>query len=186
MKIKNHSKKISTLNNFDINSEIKIKQEEEKMDKYLKEARCLQKKVVTKPFLYKISKFVFGNYIAMIGSTRVLPDFIICASPRSGSTSIYEGLLEHPNIFASKIKEVHFFDGNYHRGENWYRYHFPSKLKKLINEKIFEILVTPDFSISSEVIICLSIIYKLSFCAKLEEMQNRNNLISRSFFIMSI
>ena len=117
---------------------IKEKLMEEKSDKYLKEAKFLQKKIIKKPFLYKISKFVFGNYISMMGSTRVLPDFILCAAPRSGSTSIYEGLLEHPNIFTSKIKEVHFFDGNYHRGENWYRYHFPSKLKKLINEKIFK------------------------------------------------
>ena len=138
MKIKNNSEKISTLNNFDINSEKKIKLEKEKSLKYLKEAKYLQKKIVTKPFLYKLSKFVFGNYISMIGSTRTLPDFIGCASSRSGSTSIYEGLLEHPNIFASKIKEIHFFDGNFHRGENWYRYHFPSKLKKLINEKIFK------------------------------------------------
>jgi len=138
LKIRNQSKKISTLNNFDKISENKIKQEKEKSLKYLKEAKYLQKKVVTKPFLYKLSKFVFGDYISMIGSTRTLPDFIVCASPRSGSTSIYEGLLEHPNIFASKIKEIHFFDGNFHRGENWYRYHFPSKLKKLINEKIFK------------------------------------------------
>jgi len=135
---KNHSKKISTSNNFDINSTKKIKQEKEKAIKHLKKTKYLQKKIATKPFLYKFAKFAYRNYISTIGSTHILPDFIICAAPRSGTTSIYEGLLEHPNIFSAKIKEIYFFDGNYHRGENWYRYYFPSKLKKLIYKKILK------------------------------------------------
>lgn len=132
------SRKISTSNNLDINSKNKINQEKEKSIKYLKKTKYLQKKIATKPFFYKFAKFAYRNYISMIGSTHTLPDFILCGAPRCGTTSIYEGLLEHPNIFSAKIKEIHFFDGNYHRGENWYRYHFPSKLKKLINKRIFK------------------------------------------------
>lgn len=58
-------------------------------------------------------------------SLRVLPDFIIIGAQRSGSTSLYNYLIEHPDIIPGLMKEVHFFDNNYHRGANWYRSFFP-------------------------------------------------------------
>ena len=61
----------------------------------------------------------------LTSSRRVLPDFIILGAQRSGSTSLYNYLIEHPDILPGLMKEIHFFDNNYHRGVNWYRSFFP-------------------------------------------------------------
>tara|TARA_B110000196_G_C21153068_1_gene671060 strand:+ start:2295 stop:3269 length:975 start_codon:yes stop_codon:yes gene_type:complete len=117
-------------------TESKINEETKRSRDHLKKSKFLKNKIVKYPILYKFAKFIYKNYINIIGETRVLPDFILCGAPRCGTTSIYEGLSEHPNIFSAKVKEIYFFDGNFHRGENWYRYHFPPKLKKFIIKKI--------------------------------------------------
>jgi hypothetical protein len=56
---------------------------------------------------------------------RQLPDFVIIGAQRGGTTSLYRYLIEHPDIEPASRKEVHFFDGNYERGMDWYRAHFP-------------------------------------------------------------
>ena len=65
---------------------------------------------------------------------RSLPDFIIIGAQRSGTTSLYYYLFQHPEILPCFRKEVHYFDGgldpdvdNYAKGEEWYRAHFPLK-----------------------------------------------------------
>ena len=64
------------------------------------------------------------------GPLRVLPDFIIIGGAKCGTTSLYELLIQHPDIYPALWKEVHFFDKNYGRGMNWYKANFPSKLQK--------------------------------------------------------
>lgn len=56
---------------------------------------------------------------------RVLPDFIILGAQKAGTTTLFDNLVKHPNVKPSDIKEVHFFDNNWLRGEKWYRAHFP-------------------------------------------------------------
>jgi hypothetical protein len=58
---------------------------------------------------------------------RALPDFVIIGAQRSGTTSTYAYLVQHPRIEAAWHKEVHYFDSprNYRRGPGWYRAHFP-------------------------------------------------------------
>jgi len=67
------------------------------------------------------------------GRGRLLPDFIVFGAAKSGTTSLYGALVDHPCIepclsedaqFAN-TKEVRFFDYNYSRGRDWYRSHFP-------------------------------------------------------------
>jgi hypothetical protein len=41
---------------------------------------------------------------------RVLPDFVIIGAQRSGTTSLYELLGQHPQVRPARQKEVHFFD----------------------------------------------------------------------------
>src|SRR5829696_1663514 len=62
---------------------------------------------------------------------RPLPDFIIVGAKRGGTTSLYNYLLEHPQVAPlfprwQQIKGVRFFDNNFHRGLGWYRSHFPT------------------------------------------------------------
>ena len=59
------------------------------------------------------------------GRGHVLPDFIIPGAAKAGTTSLYDWLSRHPFVRAASQKEVHFFDYNYYRGEDWYRSHFP-------------------------------------------------------------
>jgi len=67
------------------------------------------------------------------GRGHVLPDFIVLGAAKSGTTSLYGGLIEHPLVVPcvtrdphfSNTKEVHFFDYNFYRGVDWYRTHFP-------------------------------------------------------------
>lgn len=50
----------------------------------------------------------------------IKPNFLIGGAARSGSTSLYSFLKEHPEVCMSKIKEPQFFAENYERGVEWY------------------------------------------------------------------
>ena len=58
-------------------------------------------------------------------SWRALPDFVIVGAGKAASTSLYDYLVEHPQIDRAFWKEVHFFDHYIEEGVNWYRAHFP-------------------------------------------------------------
>lgn len=70
-------------------------------------------------------------YGRLTAGRRPLPDFMIIGAKRGGTTSLYNYLLEHPQVaplFPARqhIKGVRFFDTNFHRGLGWYRSHFPT------------------------------------------------------------
>jgi hypothetical protein len=54
-----------------------------------------------------------------------LPDFMIIGAPKSGTTSLFEYLCEHPDVARPTRKEIHYFDEKFARGLPWYRRHFP-------------------------------------------------------------
>jgi Sulfotransferase domain len=56
---------------------------------------------------------------------RVLPDFLVIGAMKSGTTTLFAYLKQHPEIRAPANKEIHYFDHDYHRGTPWYRAHFP-------------------------------------------------------------
>ena len=57
---------------------------------------------------------------------RALPAFVIAGAQRSGTSSLYRALVEHPNVRPAVLhKGVHYFDLQYDRGLEWYRSHFP-------------------------------------------------------------
>jgi hypothetical protein len=68
-------------------------------------------------------------------SLRLLPNFMIIGAQRSGTTSLYNYLCQHPEIHPSFPKEVNYFSIYYHKGVNWYRSHFPLSLWKMKNEE---------------------------------------------------
>ncbi len=56
---------------------------------------------------------------------RILkPRFLIIGCPRCGTTSLYTFLIQHPDGLSASKKEIHFFDTNYDKGNNWYKKHF--------------------------------------------------------------
>jgi hypothetical protein len=61
---------------------------------------------------------------------RTLPDFLIIGAQKCGTTFLYQLLVQHPNVKPAFAKEVHYFDLNYRRGDNWYRSHFPLQMRE--------------------------------------------------------
>jgi len=92
----------------------------------------------------KIARDMILKFRKRTSSNRVIPDLIIIGAQKSGTTSLFEYLSQHPRLMPSYVKEVHFFDGglnpnvdNFNCGETWYRAHFPLK-KNASNKKVFE------------------------------------------------
>ena len=48
------------------------------------------------------------------------PDFVYVGMSKAGSTYLYQMCLEHPDLFVPGIKDLFFFDREYHRGLDWY------------------------------------------------------------------
>jgi hypothetical protein len=79
------------------------------------------------------TNFRLGEKAAVVKELRNLlnknslksePDFIIIGAQKCGTTSLYEYLMQHPQIVAASQKEVHFFDLNFAKGVDWYRQQF--------------------------------------------------------------
>ena len=62
----------------------------------------------------------------LTASVRIAPSFLILGAQRSGTTSLYRYLTQHPRIFPALRKEVHYFDFQYDKGRRWYLAHFPT------------------------------------------------------------
>jgi len=53
-----------------------------------------------------------------------LPNLIGCGAGKSGTTSLYYYLSQHPQIFMAAAKELHFFSRHYSEGLSWYESFF--------------------------------------------------------------
>ena len=86
-------------------------------------------------------RFVKRGLSGIRASARVLPDFIISGTVRSGTTSLYYNICEHPSVLPAAYDEIGFFDSNYHLGTNWYRSMFPTEkeMKRVKKETNFAI-----------------------------------------------
>lgn len=54
------------------------------------------------------------------------PDFLILGAMKSGTTSLYKYLCQHPDITPAKEKELQFFSKRFKKGFPWYKSQFPS------------------------------------------------------------
>jgi hypothetical protein len=66
-----------------------------------------------------------ADYRQLTGPLRGLPSALIIGAQKSGTTSLFNYLVEHPDVLAPLTKEVHYFDLHYARGVTWYRGRFP-------------------------------------------------------------
>ncbi len=60
---------------------------------------------------------------------RTLPDFVIIGAQKCGTTFLYQLLVQHPHVKPAFAKEVHYFDLNFRKGDNWYRSYFPLQVR---------------------------------------------------------
>jgi hypothetical protein len=96
----------------------------------------LKDKVNPKSSIYPIARSLYRSYCNFEGPLHLLPNFIIFGVSRSGTTSLYQYLSQHPNIEPCAVKEPRYFDMYYDRGINWYKMNFPSKFQKFVFTKI--------------------------------------------------
>lgn len=72
-------------------------------------------------------------YRRLTSSFRRLPDFIIIGAQKSGTSSLYYYLSQHPSLKLSVSKEIHYY--NYYlrqgKGINWYKSFFPLKVRSI-------------------------------------------------------
>ncbi len=77
---------------------------------------------------------------------RVHPDFIIIGTSKSGTTSLYYYLLQHPLVIPTSKKELFFFDRDYARGMSRYRAHFPTRLNRMRHRAAGRKVITGEAS----------------------------------------
>jgi hypothetical protein len=65
------------------------------------------------------------EYRTRTAPLRTLPGALIIGAQRSGTTSLFNYLVRHPDVLAPLGKEIHYFDIHYSRGPGWYRGRFP-------------------------------------------------------------
>ena len=69
------------------------------------------------------------------GFCRALPDFLIIGAQRSGTSSLYNYLIQHPAVLPALRKEVHYFDDGYAHGLGWYRAHFATTMQRAVVQR---------------------------------------------------
>jgi len=66
-----------------------------------------------------------AGYRYLTGPLRGLPSVLIIGAQRSGTTSLFNYLVQHPHVLPPLGKEIHYFDLHYANGLRWYRGRFP-------------------------------------------------------------
>ena len=92
----------------------------------MKRSNNISKKIFQKLYYQLFQRNIF----AITGPIRSLPDFIIIGTARSGTTSLYNNICQHPCVLPAAYDELGFFDSNFHLGLNWYRSLFPTNFSK--------------------------------------------------------
>lgn len=54
----------------------------------------------------------------------MLPNFVIIGAMKGGTTSLYQYMRDHPDIFMPTPKEINFFNRYWESGRHWYEGHF--------------------------------------------------------------
>jgi hypothetical protein len=66
-----------------------------------------------------------ADYRVLTAPLRGWPSVLVIGAQRSGTTSLFNYLAQHPDVRVPLGKEIHYFDLHYARGLAWYRGRFP-------------------------------------------------------------
>ncbi|MGC9502458.1 tetratricopeptide repeat protein [Baaleninema sp.] len=120
------------LKDFQQTFETSIANYPDNLDSYLNLAEVLTRQNRTSEAIDCYRKFskreILKRYPHLSPETSLKsphPDFIVIGAQKCGTTSLYYYLNEHPNLFLSLNKEIHFWSINYDKGLDWYLAHFP-------------------------------------------------------------
>jgi len=107
----------------------------------------LRPKLMQYPKVHRFSISLQNIYCFLTGFMHVLPDFYIIGAAKSGTSSLYEYLIQHPAIYSAVSKEPRFFDKYYDRGINYYRVGFPFKFQKFSAKRSGKDFVTGEATV---------------------------------------
>lgn len=91
-----------------------------------------------RPYAYKASRSLTDMRGRVLSSERK-PDFLILGAQKAGTTTLYDLLVQHPNILSARTKEIAYFDRYYSLGPRWYSANFSANADNLTGE------ATPDY-----------------------------------------
>lgn len=66
-----------------------------------------------------------ADYRQLTAPLRGLPSVLILGAQKGGTTSLFNYLVQHPDVHPPFGKELHYFDFHYELGTRWYRGRFP-------------------------------------------------------------
>ena len=95
-------------------------------------------KLIYPDFFVKSNTNTINKFRILSGIFRVYPDFIIIGSQKCGTTSLYDYICQHSNVYPAITKQIHYFDFNYNMNNRWYRAFFPSIFKKFFIKNILK------------------------------------------------
>ena len=85
---------------------------------------------------------------SLVAESGSFPDFFVLGVQKGGTTTLYDALVQHPDIVPARTKEISFFDRHWSYGIDWYLHNFPQLTRgstKITGE------ATPDYIFASEV-----------------------------------
>jgi Sulfotransferase domain. len=77
---------------------------------------------------------IYKKFELLTAPIRVDPDFMVIGAQKAGTTTLFGYFKEHPQVAMPRVKEIHFYDLNYDRGQNFYRRNFLTTPMKVISE----------------------------------------------------
>lgn len=112
---------------------------EQRTTEMIRQSRLgLREKIKDHKKIRSITSTLYHLYYSSIGNLHVLPDYLIIGAAKSGTSSLYEHLIQHHDVEPAVGKEINFFDMNYNKGANWYRTYFPLSFQKILTKKIYK------------------------------------------------
>ena len=68
--------------------------------------RFVRKKLEKRRRLQQLSTSLYLKYCSLTGNFHVLPDFLIIGFVKCGTTSLYQYLTQHPDVFSAKPENI--------------------------------------------------------------------------------
>ena len=81
----------------------------------------------------------------------ILPNFLIIGAARSGTTGLYNNILQHPEIDMPVKKEIHFFSHKYEMGLDYYKSYFKNFTNSVIGEASVSYTYPHDYNIAQRI-----------------------------------
>ena len=92
---------------------------------YLSKQGRLKRSILESKKAARLELGAITNQLAGMDQPPTPPDFVVIGVPKGGTTSLLHWLSHAPGLWCHPRKELHFFDGRFELGPDWYFSQFP-------------------------------------------------------------